>query len=115
MNKSLNLNQISKDLNIEKRFLYFTRRKIEARSESSKMYRNFVKERLKKYLSEKINQLENISVEDINRLKWFKKNNVFQSEILRKIKLNKLDESESKIALQTIKDFSEILKSEINN
>jgi hypothetical protein len=115
MNKALNLNHIASDLDIEKRVLYFTRRNIEARSKSSQLYRDAVKMKLKNYLSSKIGELENIKIEDIDRLKWFKKNNVFSIDILRKIKLNKLDESETQTAIQTIKKFSETLAAEIAN
>jgi hypothetical protein len=115
MNKSLNLNQIAKDLDIEKRVLYFTRRNIEARSKSSQMYRDAVKTKLKNYLASKIGELENITIEELDRLKWFKKNNVFDLETLRKIKARKLNEEETQTALQMIKQFSETLKSEIAN
>jgi hypothetical protein len=115
MNKALNLNQIASDLDIEKRVLYFTRRNIEARSKSSQMYRDAVKTKLKNYLASKIGELENITIEDLDRIKWFKKNNIFSIGILRKIKLNKLDESETQSALQTIKKFSETLAAEIAN
>jgi hypothetical protein len=115
MNKALNLNHIASDLDIEKRVLYFTRRNIEARSKSSQLYRDAVKTKLKNYLTSKIDELENITIEELDRLKWFKKNNVFSIDILRKIKLNKLDESETQTAMQTIKKFSETLKSEIAN
>ena len=114
MNKSLNLNQIAKDLDVEKRVLYFTRRNIEARSKSSLLYRESVKQKLKNYLAAKIGELDNITIEQLDKVKWFKKNNVFSIDILRKIKLNRLDESETENAMQTIRQFSETLKSEIN-
>ena len=115
MNKSLNLNQIAKELDVEKRVLYFTRRNIEARSKSSLLYRESVKQKLKNYLAAKIGELDNITIEDIDRLKWFKKNNVFDLETLRKIKAGKLNEKETQIALQMIKEFSETLAAEIAN
>ena len=113
MNKALNLNYIAAKLDIEKRVLYFTRRNIEARSRSSQLYREDVKTKLKNYLSSKIGELENITIEELDNLKWFKKNNVFDLETLRKIKARKLNEEETQSALQTIKKFSETLKSEI--
>ena len=115
MNKSLNLNQIAKDLDVEKRVLYFTRRNIEARSKSSQLYRDAVKMKLKNYLSSKIGELENITIEELDRLKWFKKNNVFDLETLRKIKARKLNDEETQTAMQTIKQFSETLAAEIAN
>jgi hypothetical protein len=115
MNKALNLNYIAAKLDIEKRVLYFTRRNIEARSRSSQLYREDVKTKLKNYLSSKIGELENITIEELDNLKWFKKNNVFDLETLRKIKARKLNEEETQSALQTIKKFSETLAAEIAN